>query len=259
MKTATGGLAVLLGGIGVLACIALCGLAWWAAREVAQRADRLADRVEQGLAEVDVALDRIGQKFDAARAGVRQVRTTAERVAAGKADDDPNTKDNVERLLDTLAPFLDRAEALAESVRSLAALLQTVAHVADQFDQLEGRAANLRSVADSLTPAAETLATVRERAQDIRRGGAAPKVREVVALADRAAPAIDRLAGGLSDARQQLTDTRGALAAARAKVRAWTVAGPAVATLVLLWIGLGQVCLIGWGRRRLAGPTPASS
>jgi hypothetical protein len=60
------------------------------------------------------------------------------------------------------------------------------------------------------------------------------------------------LAEGLADARQEVAAARERIDVARAQVIVWVRIAAVVHTLVWLWIGLGQLALIAWGRRRLA-------
>src|SRR5262249_16830632 len=83
----------------------------------------------------------------------------------------------------------------------------------------------------------------------------------LVALAREAAASSERLAEGLADARREIDAARVWAAEWQGRVVFWVYASATAHTLVWLWVGLGQLCLIGWGRRRISsrGPTPADT
>ena len=79
--------------------------------------------------------------------------------------------------------------------------------------------------------------------------------KQVVDLAAWAQPPLNQVAQGLSELRQQPEELRENVRDAERAVRVWTVTGAVVLTIILIWFGLGQVCLIGWGRRQFTPRT----
>ena len=73
------------------------------------------------------------------------------------------------------------------------------------------------------------------------------------ALAREAIAGSELLAEGLAAARQEITVVRAKMFEWREAVVFWMYIAATANTLVWLWGGLGQLCLIGWGRRRFAG------
>jgi hypothetical protein len=74
--------------------------------------------------------------------------------------------------------------------------------------------------------------------------------RELVAVAREAIAGSERLADGLTDARQAIAVVRGRTVEWRDEIVFWVHVAATAITLIGLWGGLGQLCLIGWGRRR---------
>ena len=66
----------------------------------------------------------------------------------------------------------------------------------------------------------------------------------------------EQLAEGLADARREVAVARERVGDRRTTVVFWVRVAAVAHTLVWLWIGLGQLCLIGWGRRRFSRRTP---
>lgn len=97
------------------------------------------------------------------------------------------------------------------------------------------------------------------RAEAVKSAAAEQLTRELVTLAREAAAGSERLAEGLAAARQGMAAARGRTAAWRDGVVLWVYVAATANTLVWLWGGLGQLCLIGWGRRRISNRVPATS
>jgi hypothetical protein len=74
-----------------------------------------------------------------------------------------------------------------------------------------------------------------------------------------AAAGSERLADGLAGARREVASARAGVAEGRDRVVFWVRVAAVAHTLVWLWAGLGQLCLIGWGRRRIARPVPKTT
>jgi hypothetical protein len=92
----------------------------------------------------------------------------------------------------------------------------------------------------------------------VKSAAAVRLTRELVALAREAVAGSERLADGVAAARRELADARLGTAEWRDRVVFWVYAAAAANTLLGLWVALGQLCLIGWGRRRLSKRRPTS-
>jgi len=77
--------------------------------------------------------------------------------------------------------------------------------------------------------------------------------RELGALAREAIAGSELLAEGLAAARQEIAVVRGRTVEWRDQFVFWIYMAATANTLVWLWGSLGQLCLIGWGRRRFDG------
>lgn len=242
--------AVVLGVAGVIACAAAAGLGWWAAAKAADRVTRIADRLGQGLSEADTRLARVEERLAAVRADLGGIRDAAEQVAAENPDL-PRVRSAIERLLDRLDPTIDRATALADSLQPVAAGLRAASDIANQLGGDPGR---VRAAADAIDRAAAVLNIPRERIQAVKSAQAARIAHELVSLAREAVAGSERLADGLAAARRELAATRGQVSESRDALVFWCYVAAAVNTLVWVWGGVGQLCLIGWGLRRASAP-----
>jgi hypothetical protein len=255
MRRALGFGAVALGGVGTLVCVAVTGLGWWAAVRTADRVTLVADRLDHGLSEADERLERVEGRLAEVRAGLAEARGEAERLAAENPEL-PRIRAAVERLIGRLLPTIDRAAALADSLRAVAAGLRAVEDVATQLGAEVEQPSRARSAADAIDRAAEVLNVPRARIEAVKAAAAVRLTRELIDLAREAAAGSERLAEGLADARREIAAARGRTTAWRDKLVIWAYAAAAANTAVWLWVGAGQVCLVGWGRRRFAGRAP---
>jgi hypothetical protein len=250
--------AAALGVLGALVCSAAVGLGWWAASRTIDRATLVAARLDDGLAETDARLGRVEERLAAVRADLAETRGEAEKLAA-EDPELPRVRSAVERLLDRLLPTIDRAAALADSLRTVAAGLRASEDVVTQLGGDIDRPSRARAAADAIDRAAEVLNVPRAQIDAVKSAAAVQLSREVVELAREAAAGSEQLAEGLADARRAVADARERVVERRARFVFWVRVAAAAHTLVWLWIGLGQLCLIGWGRRRLAPRAPSGA
>jgi hypothetical protein len=123
----------------------------------------------------------------------------------------------------------------------------------DQLDEESEVSGRVRSAADKIDGAAEALNIPRARIDAVKSATAVRLTREFVALAQEAAAGSERLADGLAAARREITAARVWTSGWRDRLIGWAYAAAAVHTVFWLWGGLGQLCLIGWGRRQMLG------
>jgi hypothetical protein len=81
-------------------------------------------------------------------------------------------------------------------------------------------------------------------------------IRAVGTLAREAVAGSERLADGLAAARRAMAVARERTTEWRDAVVRWVYVAAAANTFIWLWGGLGQLCLIGWGRRRISNQGP---
>ena len=143
-----------------------------------------------------------------------------------------------------MIPTIDRAAACG-ALRTVAAGLRAAADIREQLGgEPEDHA---RTAAAAIDRAAEVLDIPQARIDALKSAAAVQLVRlvrEVVAESER-------LAEGLASARREITAARSRTVTGRDRLVYFVHVAAVVNTLVWLWVGLGQVCLVGWGRRRM--------
>jgi len=146
-----------------------------------------------------------------------------------------------------LVPTLDQADALADSLRAVAASLRTAADIVDQLNDDPEATVRARNAADKIDGGVESLNGLRAKVEAAKSAKAVRLTRELVTLTREATAGSERLAEGLAAARQEIAVVRGRSAEWRDEVVSWIYVAAIASTLVWLWGGLGQLCLIGWG------------
>ncbi|MFO0822692.1 MAG: hypothetical protein U0792_06160 [Gemmataceae bacterium] len=183
------------------------------------------------------------------RTELHEIRGSAEAILTENPEL-PRVRAEIERLLDRLAPALERVDATADSLRSVAAGFVAAADIVDQFTTEPDATANIRLAAVAIDSSAKTLDTPRDKINAVKSAAAVQITQRLVELARQAVSGSDMLAEALATARQQIAVARNRTTEYRDTV-VFRVYGAAVAhTLLWLWFGLGQACLVGWGWRR---------
>ncbi len=248
--------AVALGAVGVMLCVAAIGVGWWTAVRIVERIDRVAARVGHGLSETDARLARVESRVSRIRSEINDIRGDAEAIIAENPEL-PRVRAEIERLFDRLVPALDRVEATADSLRSVAAALRTAADIVDQLNDDPGATVRVRNAADEIDRAAEALNAPRAKIEEVKSANAVQLTNKLVALTREAVAGSDLLAEGLAAARLEIAVAQGRTTEYRDLLIFRVYATAAVHTLFWLWGGLGQLCLIAWGRRRISTQVPA--
>jgi hypothetical protein len=248
---------VVLGVVGVLMCATAIGFGWRTTVRTVDAIDRVASRLDKGLSETDARLARVEWQVSTIRSELNDIRGGAEAISADNPEL-PRTRAEIDRLLDRLVPALDRLDATAGSLLSVAAGLRAAADIVDQLNDDSEAPVRLRSAADAIDRAAQVLNAPRAKIDAVKSAKAVQVIQKLVTLAREAVAGSDLLAEGLAAARQGIASASKWMAEYRDKVvfRAYTAA--VANTVVWFWAGLGELCLIGWGRRRFRFDGPAA-
>jgi hypothetical protein len=225
------------------------GLGWWAAAWTTDRANRIAARLEEGLSEADARLEQVEGRLATVRADLADKLGEAEKLASDNLEL-PRVRSAVERLLDRLLPTIDRAAALADSLRTVTRGLRMAEDIVAQLGAKIEQPSRANTLAEAIDRAADALNLPQNRIDALKSATAVRLARGLAELARESAAASEQLAEGLVDVRRELV-----VASERVSGwRSWFVSRVRVVavahTLVWLWLGLGQLCLIGWGTRR---------
>lgn len=240
--------AILLGGVGIVACLAAIIFGWYAAANTTNRIERAANRLDHGLSAVDAPLARVELKVTAVHAQLNGVRTAAVAIAAENPAL-PRVKEAIDQLVARLISGVEQAETLADSLRAQAAGIRAAAEFVEHFHVDENVTRPLHAAADKIDHAADALDGLRGQVEELKVAKAIDLTNKVLSIAGKALAGTDALATGVSSAREGLLHAREQAVEVQEQAGFWIYLAAAANTILWLWGGLGQLALIGWGRR----------
>lgn len=240
--------AMILGVVGTVLCAAAIGLGFWGAAWAFRTIDLVVAARNRGLTEAERRLTAVETRLAALRADIAAAREAAEKIVADDADL-PRAQAVIEKLLERLTPALERTDAAAELLGSAADGLRMTTNIAAMFGDDPQATARRLEAADRIAWAAAELRGLRAKLEAILKNRAVQAAQELVALAGRAVAGSERLAEGLEIVRRELAAARDRDGFVQARLVGWVRLAALVNSLVWLWVGAGQVCLVGWGRR----------
>jgi chromosome segregation ATPase len=249
MKRFLGLLAFLLGVTGSVVCVAAIILTWDASYRYLGQVVETAQKVEELLASANDRVQRMENGVAETRTRIASLETAARAVAARGEQSNPADRAKVEALLEALSSKIERAEDTAETLRSAALLLRNGADLAATVSRDEEKIELLRSAETALNETVATLEQLRDKLSKARRGDDLQGTAQDVAdLAGAALPALAKVAGSIGEVDRFLAQAEKEVATLRGRIEFWKTAGPALVTLILAWVALGQVSLLarGW-------------
>jgi DNA repair exonuclease SbcCD ATPase subunit len=189
---------------------------------------------------------------------------------ADKDERTPEDEKELKRIEEALTRRLVQVDAIAELAETAVAFLNRTPHLTRSLRLPTSQGAAGRTPAETsqdsanaLSRLAKALENVRENLAKFRKDKQVQK--EVVAAVVRLAREVDGelkfVESRLERVRQKAAEFGNEVAELRTAVPAWTDLAAVIGSVVLVWMGLGQLVLSrwGWGRMRAARPTGAGS
>ncbi len=251
MRKQFGLVVIIVGGVGVLLCVAAIALGWRFAVRTVDRIDRVAASVDTGLVEADARLARVETRVSTLRTELRELSGEVDAVAAENPEL-PAVRARIEGLVDRVGLSLDRLNTIANALSAVAAGLRGAAEIVIQLNGDADSMTRVRSAAQTIDRAADALNTPQVMVDAVKSAKAVELTQRLVAIARETVADSDLLAEGLAATRQELAVARMGTVESRNDLVYWIYAAAIASTFLLLWIGLGQLCMIGWGRRRIS-------
>jgi hypothetical protein len=219
-------LLVIFGVLGLVHCVAGLIACWQLRAEALPRLDALFTRADELLTDVGGDVSRV-------RDSLRQVQTDLD--ATRRSPGRPAMAAVARRLGDT-RPKLSRAVELGMVANGVLDSLSDLS-LADRAGINTDR---LRGTSEQLDQAVKLAADV---------GGAVPPEE-----ASRIADAVGRAVAVLDEAAERVGALKDRIAIRRMEIPQQVTYAAIIATVALIWIAVGQVCMIVVGRRRTATP-----
>ena len=257
MKTqsmpATRHLLSLLGTVGALLCVAGSLGVWYVASRIDRAQERVFKRVDQSLEGVDRRLVETQNLAAQSKITVEEIRQRMQDWTKKEASERLATKFGVEAKVQQLASGLHQAELILERSQD------AVEHVRQVLDASEELGISLN--ADSIGPLLERIDDIKEDLKDAidtaqslvhiaeGRGDAMEKPMEQVSkIAARLLATFGKIDSRLVSFRDRLADAQDSIRRLIAKTHTRILVVAVFATLVLLWMAAGQICMFRWAR-----------
>lgn len=256
MKRIFGFVLVLLGVVGILACFAGTGYTWWFSQRYLGQMAETVHAVETLLSSTGQRVDHLTSRVGDTKTQVVSLQKAANEVIAKGNMADPADQARIRGLLAALSSKIERAEDLARTLQSAGIVVRSGADLLTSVSDTPPDLGKLQDAEKAVDQTVTRLTDARKELANAEKGGDL----------ESAARSINDLAGKVQNALGEVTDSIGKvgeflargqkdLAALEQSIHAWKRYGPWVVTGVLIWIGLGQFCLLAWGWTMLFGPS----
>ena len=257
MKTqnmpATRHLVSLLGAVGAVLCAAGSLGVWYIALRIDRAQERVFKRVDQSLEGIDRRLIETQNLAAQSKITVEEIRQRMQDWTKKEASERLATKFGVEAKVQQLASGLHQAELILELSQD------AVEHVRQVLDASEELGISLN--ADSIGPLLERIDDIKEDLKDAidtaqslvhiaeGRGDAGEKPMEQVSkIAARLLATFGKIDSRLVSFRDRLADAQDSIRRLIEMTHTRILVVAVFATLLLLWMGAGQVCMFRWAR-----------
>jgi hypothetical protein len=240
---------LLLATLGTVGCVAASVGIWVAYAHVAQRVQRLADRLDTGRERAAAASQKVQLAVAKARADVADVRRESADLGAGGEKSRRAARATRALVQQQLRPDADslggRLATLSDAAAAASSLLESIQELplgpAPRIDpeQLQCREEQ-----------AQELSTVLRRLEaTVGDGDKETSSQEVAVATGQVDRVLEQCAETLADWQAEVDGARAGLARGNARVGGWLLGAAVVGTFLFLWAGAGQVCLFARGMR----------
>jgi chromosome segregation ATPase len=264
MSRLIGFVALLLGGIGLVGCLAgLIGI--WIVRPSFLRSSvEVLDSADEGLKLVEEKATRADELLKAIRGVVDPVTGKILKLA-DKGERTPDDEKELKRMEEALARRLGQVDAITELAGTAVAFLKRTPQLTRSLRLPTSQGAAGRAPAETaqdssnaLFRLAKALDNVRKNLARFRQDKQAQKevVDAVVHFTREVDSELESVESRLERVRQKAAELEKDVADLRTAIPTWTDWAAVIGSVVLVWMGLGQLVLSRWGWGRLRGATP---
>ena len=247
----------LLGALGTLLCVAGGLGVWYAESRIDRARKQVFDRIDQAFSGINSRLIETQNLAAKSKITVEEIQQRMQDWTKKEASDRLAARFDVEARVQQLAAGLRQAELMLElsheTVQNVRQALEVGIELgfslnADSVDPLFERIADIK---EDLIHAIDTADSLGERVGDDGDDESLDRRAEQAAtIAARLLATFGIVDSRLAAFRGRLTNAQDAISQLNAKTHARVVAVAVCATLFLLWMAAGQLCLWRWARNR---------
>lgn len=247
--------ALFLGIVGALLCVVGAVGVWYVESRIDRAREQLFERVDQSLSDIDGRVVAVQKLAAQSKVTIEEIQQRAEEFTRKGVRDRLAERFNIDSRVQRLTSGLKQADLMLElsheTVRQVRQVLEMGAELgfplqADSIDPLLERIADVKRELSRAVDAAESLG--KQTGEDGESESLGGRMEQITILAARLLATFGTVDSRLSSFRGRLTDAQDAIGKLNAKTHARLVALAVGATLFLVWMGAGQVCLWRWAR-----------
>lgn len=245
-----------LGALGTLLCVGGSLGVWYVEVRIDWVREQLFERVDRSLSEIDGRVVEVQKLAAQSKVTIEEIQQRAQELARKEARDRLAERFDVEVRVQRLATGLQKADLMLESshekVDQIRQILEAGAELgfplqADSVDPLLDRIGDVKR---ELNAAIDTVASLTTQTDDDGDGeSVGRRMEQIATIAARLLATFGTVDARLDSFRSRLADVQVAIGQLNAKTRARVVALAVCATLFLVWMGAGQICLWRWARK----------
>jgi uncharacterized protein YoxC len=256
MKRVLGLLALVLGGAGFLVCLAGLIALWVVRAPTLRRSGEALASAEESLKVVDEKAQRAAEVLAKIREVVDPVTSKIRDLAARVQQPHPEDDKDLKRIEKELAQRFTKMESLVKISETAVGMMNKTARLTRSFsfgaasdgaresprEDLPDSSKVLLRLSGALKKLRGTLAEIRANPQ-VRKDAA----KEVAGLAREVNQELNLLDSQVQRARQLATDFAAEVAELQTAFPVWMNWATAIGSVFLVWMGLGQLALLGLG------------
>jgi hypothetical protein len=238
-----GAFVLLLATVGALCCVAIIVAIWWFHQAAYERVEKVAARLDGGLARASGANQKVQDALEQARRSVEEVREESAAPAGGGVKGRLSTSAARKLVRKKVGPNINdlsaRLATLSDAATAISSLLQSFQE-SQPFQTGRIRPDNLEGWTDQ---AEQLSGTLRRLEAAVGEGDKDGSAREVAGASRAVHLALQRCQLKLDDWQSQLEAARDEVRDARAQVLGWLTAASLAASFLVGWVALGQISL----------------
>jgi hypothetical protein len=243
------------GALGTLLCVAGILGVWYVESRINRAQKQVFERVDQAFSRIDSRLIDTQNLVAKSKITIEGIQQRMKQLAKEEVGDRLAARFEVETRVQQLAAGLQQAELMLELSHETVQNVRQALEVGDELgftlnpdsvDPLLGRIADIKEDLRHAIDTAENLGQYFGEGRDDESTG--KRAEQAATMAARVLATFGNVDSRLTSFRGQLTDAQNMIRQVSEKTQIRMVAVAVCATLLLLWMAAGQICLWRWAR-----------
>jgi hypothetical protein len=248
-------LLLFLSALGVVLCVAGSLGVWYVESRINRAREQVFERVDQAFANTNSRLIKTQELAAKSKIIVADVQQRLQDWTKQEAGDHLATRFDIESRVEQLTAGLRQAEVMLELSHETVGHVRQALEVGDELgfnlnaDSVDPLLERLAEIKEDLGGAIDTAATLGQHLRGDRDDESLrPRLEQAATIAARLLATFGKVDSRLTSFQGRSTDAQNSIRELSRKVHARVVAVAICATLFLLWMAAGQLCLWRWAR-----------